>query len=202
VGAVATAAPSERLSLGVRPGPTPDSFELTVIAHDRPEMFSRIAGALSLAGLDILSADAFAAPDRLALDVFIVESSTLRPVEHETWTTFERLLRAALADRYELKTRLDERRRLYPSRTRARTTVVVSPSEYDTAVRVTAPDRPGLLHDVSQAISSSGFDIRWARVITVEGTAIDTFHVVGSDGGPITDEGELGHMAMRLRAIG
>jgi hypothetical protein len=31
--------------------------------------------------------------------------------------------------------------------------------------------------------------------------ALDTFHVVGGDGGPVDDPGALGHLAMRLREV-
>ena len=64
-------------------------------------------------GLDILGADAYPAPDGLALDVFTVTSATRAPIEHETFVTLERLVRAALRDRLELATRLKERRRHY-----------------------------------------------------------------------------------------
>jgi UTP:GlnB (protein PII) uridylyltransferase len=72
---------------------------------------------------------------------------------------------------------------------------------WDTAVRVSAPDRPGLLHDLASAVSATELDIRWAKVQTVDGLALDTFHVVGLDGGPVDDPGVLGHLAMRLREI-
>ena len=72
---------------------------------------------------------------------------------------------------------------------------------FDTAVRVSAPDRPGLLHDLAQAVSATGLNIRWAKVLTVDGTAIDTFHVVDSEGEPVDDDGVLGHLVMRMREI-
>ena len=68
-------------------------------------------------------------------------------------------------------------------------------------MRVSAPDRPGLLHDLARAVSATGLDIRWAKVLTVDGLAVDTFHVVGPDGSVVDDPGVLGHLAMRLREI-
>jgi UTP:GlnB (protein PII) uridylyltransferase len=58
-----------------------------------------------------------------------------------------------------------------------------------------------LLHDLARAVSSAGLDIRWAKVVTVDGMALDTFHVVGPDGGPVDDPGTLGHLTMRLREV-
>ena len=156
---------------------------------------------MALSGLDILSVDAYGAPNGVALDVFVVTSATKRPVSPDTFTSLERFARAALRDRLELATRLAERRRHYRARLSAPVKVETIPSGWDTAIRVTAPDRPGLLHDIARAVSSEGVDIRWAKVQTIEGVARDTFHVVGPDGGPVDDAGVLGHIAMRIRSV-
>lgn len=185
----------------VSTGPAPDTFAVTVVAADRPELLARVAGAMSLAGLDILALDAYGASAGVALDTFVVTSATRRPVTTETFAALDRLLAAALRDRLELKTRLTERRHHYPARARGPVTVTMEPVGWDTAVRVSAPDRPGLLHDLAHAVSSCGLDIRWAKVVTVDGMAIDTFHVVGPDGQAVDDPGELGHLAMRLREV-
>jgi [protein-PII] uridylyltransferase len=174
---------------------------VTVVASDRPELLARVAGAMSLAGLDILALDAYGAPGGIALDAFVVASATRRPVTTETFTQLERLVRAALRDRLELRTRLEERRRHYRPRTTAPVRVETVSAGWDTAIQVSAPDRPGLLHDLAQAVSATGLDIRWAKVLTIDGLARDTFHVVGSDGGPVDDPGILGHLAMRLREV-
>jgi len=185
----------------VTPGPAPETYAVTVIARDRPELLARIAGAMSLAGLDILALDAYGSSGGIVLDTFAVTSATRRPVTTETFATLDRMLVAALRDRLELKTRLAERRRHYPARVRGSVTVEMVSAGWDTAVRVSAPDRPGLLHDLARAVSSTGLDIRWAKVLTVEGMALDTFHVVGRDGQAVDDPGELGHLAMRLREV-
>ena len=36
-------------------------------------------------------------------------------------------------------------------------------------------------------------------MLTVDGMAIDTFHVVNAQGGPVDDDGVIGHLVMRLR---
>ena len=187
--------------VAVSTGPADGTHALTVVAVDQPELLARIAGAIALSGLDILAVDAYGAPGHLALDTFIVTSATLRPVSTETFTGFERLLHAALKNRLELKTRLAERRRHYRPRARGPVGVTTVSAGYDTAVRVSAPDRPGLLHDLAQAVSATGLNIRWAKVLTVNGMAIDTFHVVDAHGGPVEDDGVIGHLVMRMREI-
>jgi [protein-PII] uridylyltransferase len=195
------ASSAEAARIAVSPGLAPDTWAVTVAAVDRPELLARIAGAMALSGLDILALDAYGSSGRVALDTFVVTSATLRPVTTETFAAFERLLSAALRDRLELRTRLAERRRHYPASQRGRATAEILSAGWDTAVLVTAPDRPGLLHDLARAVSSAGLDIRWAKVVTVDGMALDTFHVVGPDGGPVDDPGTLGHLAMHLREV-
>lgn len=188
-----------RLLLAVTMGAVPGTHVVTVAAPDRPELLARLAGAIALAGLDILSVDAYGGPGGIALDSFVVTSATNRPASPDSFAKLERLANAALKDRLELATRLAERRRHYPARTSGRVEVRVSQAGWDTLLEVRAPDRPGLLYDVARAVSLSGLDIRWAKAQTIEGMARDIFHVVGPDGGRVDDAGMLGHVAMRVR---
>ena len=125
-----------------------------------------------------------AGPAGTAIDVFVVESATLADVDTATWSAFDRLLRAALAGHLDLEVRLEERRRHYrprPSRVAPRVDVTPRPSGCCTALRVEAPDRVGLLHDLALVLAAEGLDIRSATVLTHDGVASDTFRVV--DGG-------------------
>jgi UTP:GlnB (protein PII) uridylyltransferase len=199
VASLETCGAAQAAFTAVSAGPVPGTRTVTVAAPDRPELLARLAGAFALAGLDILSVDAYGEPDAVALDSFVVASSTGRAVTSETFSALERFIRAALLDRLELATRLAERRRHYPARADTPSTVDTAPGGWDTIVRVTASDRPGLLHDLALAVAQTGVDIRWAKVQTIDGVARDTFHIVGPDGGPVDDPGVLGHLAMRIR---
>lgn len=187
--------------ISVAAGPAPETHEVTVVAADKPELLARIAGAMALAGLDILAVDAYGAMGGVALDTFVVASATRRAVSTDTFANLDRLLSAALRDRLELRTRLTERRRHYPASATGPITVKATSDGFDTAVQVVAPDRPGLLHDLAAAVSACDLNIRWAKVLTVDGMATDTFHVVDSTGGPVNDSGVIGHLVMRLREV-
>jgi len=187
--------------ISVAAGPAPNTHAVTVVAADKPELLARIAGAMALAGLDILAVDAYGAIGGVALDTFIVTSATRRAVSTDTFANLDRLLSAALRDRLELRTRLTERRRHYPASASGPITVRASSSGFDTAVHIVAPDRPGLLHDLASAVSACDLNIRWAKVLTVDGVAKDTFHVVDSTGDRVDDDGVIGHLVMRLREV-
>lgn len=186
--------------VAVSAGPVDGTHVVTVAALDRAELLARTSGALSLAGLDILSVDAYSAGHGLALDSFVVKSSTRRSVSPETFAQFERLLHAALRDRLELAVRLAERRKHYPPSTSGVTEVATERLGWATVLEIRAPDRPGLLHDIAMAVASADLDIKWARIQTVDGIARDVFHLAGPDGGPVDDPGVLGHVAMNVRS--
>jgi [protein-PII] uridylyltransferase len=192
----------QHVRTAVSPGPVEGTTSVTLAAVDRPFLLARIAGAFSLAGLDILSVDAYGTAGHVALDRFVVKSATGRALAPDMLASFDRRVNAALSDRYDLTARLAERRRHYPARASAEVQVRIEPAGWDTIVRVRAADRPGLLHDVASAVSASGLDIRWTRIHTVDGIADDTFHVTdGEGGGPVGDPGVLGHLSMRLREL-
>jgi UTP:GlnB (protein PII) uridylyltransferase len=190
----------DRFQVGVGVGPAEGSWRVSVALLDRPGLFALICGALSLSGLDIMGADAYDAPGGVALDVFVVRSDTLAGIDTSTWAAFERHLGGALVDPAGLAVRLAERRRHYPTREHAETTVETGETgAYATAVEVRAADRVGLLYDLARAIADSGLQIRWARAVTQDGIARDVFHVTDAAGEPLDDPGVLGHLAMRIR---
>ena len=198
--AVSAAGLQDAFRTAVSPGPAPQTWRVSVAARDRSGLFAAICGALSLSGLDIMGADAYDAHEGVAIDVFTVRSDTRASVDTATWTAFERHLSGALTDPSGLASRLAERQRHYPARTRYRTRVETRDSGvYATAVEVRAADRVGLLYDLALAFAQSGLRIRWARALTKDGVARDVFHVTDEMGEPVDDPGVLGHVAMRIR---
>lgn len=173
-----------RFSLSVASGPVDGTWVLDVIARDRPGLFATISGALTLSGLDTLAADAHTGAAGIALDTFTVTSATRAYVEADTWHTVERILTAALLGRYDIDTRLTERRRHYPGPARTVPPVVsVEGAGVSTAtVRVRAIDRMGLLHDLARACQTAGLDIRRAVISTDGDRADDIFELSGCDG--------------------
>ena len=190
----------DAFEIAVAVGPTAGTWRVSVAAPDRPGLFSTLCGALCLSGLDIHAADAWDAHGGVTLDVFVVRSDTRAAIDTSTWASLQRHLGAGLPDPAGLATRLAERRRHYPPRSRASTLVRVEDTgAYATAVRVRAADRPGLLYDISRAFADTGLRLTWARAITRSGVANDVFHATDESGEPVTDAGALGHLAMRIR---
>jgi [protein-PII] uridylyltransferase len=54
-----------------------------------------------------------------------------------------------------------------------------------TVVEVHAPDRIGLLHDITNVFAEMQLDIRHARIVTLGDNVVDTFYLCEQDGGRI-----------------
>jgi [protein-PII] uridylyltransferase len=161
------------------PGSREGTHELTVVAPDRPGLLAKIAGALALGGLNILSAQAFTTEDGVAIDVFVVDPGEA-DVDEERWRRIRQTLRKAIEGRLSLDYRLQEQRRHYPARREdspLRVRVLNDVSDFATVVEVEAPDRLGLLFDVARAFEELGLDVHVAKVATYGVRVVDAFYV-------------------------
>jgi [protein-PII] uridylyltransferase len=180
-----------------------DGNEVAVAAPDRPGLFYRVAGALTLHGLNVLSARGWSAPEGVAVEEFVVE-----PVfgGRPDWRRVEADMRRALTGRLSLEPRIAERARTYagrtplPSATPPRTLVVVDndASATATVVEVWAPDRIGALYRVTRALSELDLDIRHAKVATLGHEVVDAFYVVDAAGAKVTDPDHVRELEQAL----
>ncbi|MFN2543654.1 MAG: bifunctional uridylyltransferase/uridylyl-removing protein GlnD [Actinomycetota bacterium] len=194
-------------SLDVRsqaePGDRPGTYRLTVVAHDRPGLLSRIAGALALSGLSILSAQVFTTEDGVAVDLFEVEGAFEDDIDEERWRRFRTTLRKALEGRLSLEYRVKEKRAFYPA-ARGDIPVEVSvdngASDFSTVVEVGAPDRVGLLFDISRTLFELQLDVHVAKVATYGGRVVDAFYVRDVLGRKIEDEEHIAEIRAAITA--
>ena len=171
-----------------------DGDRLTVVAHDRPGLFSRITGVLTLHGLGVLDA-AVTSIDGMAVDLFRVESSFGPTI---SWEKVVHDLESALEGRLALRARLAERARVYggrrspgPIQEPPRVFVDNDASLGATVVEVHAPDSMGVLYRITRALSDLDLDIVSAKVQTLGDRVVDAFYVRGPGGGKVEDPGLL-----------
>jgi [protein-PII] uridylyltransferase len=158
------------------------AWQMTLIAADRPGLFSSVAGTLSSFGMNILKAEAFSNRRGLILDTFTfadpLRTLALNPSEVDRLrATAERVI----AGKTDVKELLRSRPKpTLPSR-KARIPGSVSfnsqASDTATLVEIVAEDRPGLLYDLASAISSNGGNIEVVLIDTQAHKAIDVFYV-------------------------
>jgi [protein-PII] uridylyltransferase len=175
--------------------------QVIVAAQDRPGLFSSVAGALALNGMDVRAANV-AGQDGVAVEVFTVE------VARGTWPDTAKLredLAAVLSDRMAIGERLSERERIYPLRRRSAAhlldsdvTVDNEASETATVLEVRAPDEIGLLHRITRTLFESDLDVVSARASTLGEMVVDAFYVRESGGTKITDTDRLASVTAAL----
>ena len=178
------------------------AYELLVVAADRPGLLSWIAGALSLAGLSILTAQVFTTEDGAAADLFEVQGAFEPVVGEERWREFRHLLRKAIDGRVSLEHRMNEKRRHYPERSDTPVTVTVDngASDFFTVIEVGAPDRIGLLYDITRTLAELELDVHLAKVATYTDRVIDAFYVRDALGRKLDDAEQTSAVGAALRA--
>jgi [protein-PII] uridylyltransferase len=175
--------------------------QVIVAAPDRPGLFSSVAGALALHGMDVRAANV-AGEEGVAVEAFTVE------VARGTWPDTAKLredLAAALTDQMAIGERLSERERIYPPRRRSAAdppvidvTVDNDASETATVLEVRAPDEIGLLHRITRALFNAGLDVVSARVSTLGEMVVDAFYVRESGGRKLTDPERLSSVTVAI----
>jgi [protein-PII] uridylyltransferase len=177
--------------IDVRDGRLPGTTSLTVVAGDRLGLLSNIAGALTLAGLSIVSAQAFTTESRLALDAFEVRGAFGDEIEQERWVRFEDHLSQSLAGNLDLGDRVRLLRANYrPAEAGVPVTVAVEDgaSDFHTVIEVGAADRIGLLFDLTRTFASLGLDVHAAKVATYGPRVVDVFYVTDAEGQKLMPE--------------
>ncbi|MDW8315486.1 MAG: [protein-PII] uridylyltransferase [Rhodovarius sp.] len=177
--------------------------EITVYAIDHPGLFARIAGALAVGGASIVDARIHTLTNGMALDTFWVQDSGGGPLDApHRLAKLAVLIEQALDGRLKLAEEIRKVRR-EPARLRAVTVpprVVVDnhASNTHTVIEVNARDRPGLLHDVTAAISAQGLQIASAHITTYGVRAVDVFYVKDVFGLKVENERKLAPLRAAL----
>ncbi len=183
------------------PGSGPGSYELLVVAADRPGLLSWIAGALSLAGLSILSAQVFTTEDGAAVDLFEVVGVFEPLVGERRWREFRSVLQRVIDGRIALDRQVAEKRATYPAQIESPITIGIDneASDFFTVIEVGAPDRIGLLFDITDTLAQLELDVHIAKVSTYTGRVVDAFYVRDALGRKMAGPGEVASIEGALR---
>ncbi len=178
--------------------------ELTVVAPDHPRLLSIIAGACAASGANIVDAQIFTTTDGLALDTICVSRAFERD-EDET-RRGQRIARS-IEQALRGEIRLSDLVAAKASAAQARAdTFSVPPdvvidnslSHMYSVIEVSGLDRPGLLFDLTFALSRLNLNIASAHIVTFGEKAVDTFYVDDLTGAKVVNPARQGAVRRNL----
>ncbi|MDX2225705.1 MAG: [protein-PII] uridylyltransferase [Verrucomicrobiae bacterium] len=175
--------------------PEAGNSRVTVCTWDRENLFLKIAGAFTVADLNILNAAIYTRRDNIILDTFRVCDTKFAAVTDERDIRLvENTLHRALTDPdFDLVEKIESLRAKrprpepLPERFPQRIIVDNHVSAEATMIEIQTADRMGLLFDVLEVFSRLNVDIFLAKISTEKGAALDTFYVTDRTGGKIMD---------------
>ncbi|MCR9070975.1 MAG: [protein-PII] uridylyltransferase [Alphaproteobacteria bacterium] len=198
-----------RLVVEHRLDPDREVTEVTVYAADHPGLFSRIAGAMSAVGANIVDARIVTLANGMAIDTFMIQDD-----KRQMFDRPDRLARLASAiertldGSLRLEEQLEKKGTLTGRRTRAlkvppRVLIDQKASVTHTVIEVNAHDEPGVLHRMTRALARVGVQIHSATVSTYGERFVDVFYVKDVFGLKIDSARKLDEIrAALLEALG
>ncbi|QKV19566.1 [protein-PII] uridylyltransferase [Oricola thermophila] len=166
--------------------------EITVLAPDHPRLLSIIAAACSSAGAKIDGAHVFTTSDGWALDTILIN----REFEDDgdeirRATRIGKMIEAVLAGREYvpdmLANKMKQRRGLKAFSIEPSVAINNTLSNRFSVIEVEGLDRPGILSEITGALSDLRLDIHSAHITTFGEKVVDTFYVTDLTGHKLTD---------------
>ena len=180
--------------------------EVMVYPSDPAALFSRFAGAIALAGMNVVRAAIFTTTDGMALDNFWIQDAKGKAVTDKArLTKLKSTIHDTLAGKIRIRETLEAQAGL-PSRPRVfkvaqRVLIDNKASNVYTVVEVSGHDRRGFLHDVTRALADLGLSVASARIATYGTRASDVFCVKDVFGLKVSHEGKLETIRKRLLEV-
>ncbi len=173
-----------RLHIETRVERERDVTEVIIYAPDHPGLFMGIAGAMALSGASIVDAKINTLSNGMALDTFYIQDARRgafdsKPRLEKVWKRIGDALSGQLHTERELQAM---RHNALPSRTGVfkvppRVLIDNKASANHTVIEVNGRDRPGFLHDVTEALTECGLQVASAHVSTYGERVVDVFYV-------------------------
>ena len=184
-----------------------------VATWNRAGLFYKLAGALTLAGVNITSTKAFSREDHISIDTFYITDPEGGIVTNPTArNTFKKHCEESLIygkrltgeiERLEatVKDQKKSGEEVLSAPVPTRVKVYYEPSLNKEIVEVTTNDRIGLLYHIARQIYAARFDITFARIATERKTAIDTLYIERINTLKSTTDKELSELCVKIKNV-
>ena len=186
---------------------------VNVVTWDRAGLFYKLAGALTLAGVNILSTRAISRNDHISVDTFYIIDPQGGVVSNpKAEETFRKYLKDTLVHGVRLMDSIEALESQPPAEKEKAQDILPAPfppsvdvyhelSLKRTIIEVQASDKAGLLYRLARLIFRKGFDITFARIATEHGVAMDTFYIEKVKGTEATNSTNLLELREEIEQI-
>jgi [protein-PII] uridylyltransferase len=182
-----------------------DATEVTIHAADHPGLFAALAGAFAMCGLSIVDAKIFTLANGKALDIFWAQDVSGEPLSDVKRARLICMIERRLAgdpppaeEWARLKVKSPARARAF--RVTPRILIDNEASSTHTIIEINCGDRPGLLHDLTLALTALNLQIASAKISTYGQKAVDVFYVKDMFGLKIDDPAKQKRVRQALLA--
>ena len=191
------------IRIDLHPDDDRDATRACFVMADHPGIFARLAGALALVGANVVDARSYTTKDGYVTDAFWIQDADGNPYDAGRLPRLRQMiiktLKGEIRAREELKSRDKVKKREKVFRVPTHITFDNEGSEIYTIIEVDTRDRPGLLYDLTRALSESNVYIANAVIATYGEQVVDTFYVKDMFGLKYYTESKQKTLERRLR---
>jgi len=195
---------NDEVRINLTPDEDRDATRVCFAMADHPGIFSRMCGALSLVGANVVDARTFTSKDGFATAAFWVQDADGAPYEQARLPRLrkmiERTLQGEVVAGEALATKDKMKKREKAFRVSTSITFDNDGSEIYTIIEVDTRDRPGLLYDLTRTLANANIYIASAVIATYGEQVVDTFYVKDMFGLKLHSEEKRGALERKLRA--
>ena len=193
----------DEVRINLHPDDDRDATRACFAMADHPGIFSRMCGALSLVGANVVDARTFTSKDGYATAAFWIQDSEGKPYEKSKLGRLRQMIHKTLngevvtTEAIKSRDKIKKRERAF----KVPTTIIFDNdgSEIYTIIEVDTRDRPGLLFDLTRTLANANVYIASAVIATYGEQVVDSFYVKDMFGLKFHSESKQKTLEKRLR---
>ncbi len=185
-----------------------DFSEFIVCTRDVRGLYAKVAGVLTVKGVNILGSHVYTTRSGLALEVYRVTTPPGGEEEQrETWRGVDSMLEVVLSGVSTVDDLIRRRGRpiggqeRLPSSRPSSVRISADESDFYTILDISTDDRLGLLYDLTRTIAKNEFEIYISKASTILDQVADTFYLKEPGGAKCTDADRLAALKADLEQI-
>jgi len=197
---------NRKVALMFKFNPGDRTGEITLMSSERLGFFSIIAGAFAAKNVNIIETRVHTFKGHMALDTIVIEGASMSFfADPDLLAKFEDELAELLEGKRDVAEQVARRMRYVDVKETAKG-VLHEPHilifnhlmDKNTIVEIWAPDRLGLLYDITNAMARLKLDIESAKIITEGNLAINAFYVTEESGAKVEESERIHEVTQTL----